>query len=207
MSAEALPPEHRERLLAYARRLLEVNRSVNLTGAKSLEDLLDHIHDSLSIAPYVRSPHVDIGSGGGLPAIPLAIITGATITLVESVVKKAKFLEQMFAELEINGRVIADRAEVAARDPELREAFESATARAVSSAPTVAELTTPFLKIGGRAILQRGSMDARERHALADAASMLGAEVEEEVPQEGDRRIVLVRKTGATPPRFPRRLA
>jgi 16S rRNA (guanine527-N7)-methyltransferase len=75
----------------------------------------------------------------------------------------------------------------------------------VASAPTVAELTLPLLAVGGVAVLQRGTMDARERTALEDASLMLGAEVEEERTVDGERRILLVRKRAATPQRFPRR--
>ncbi|MBV8723287.1 MAG: 16S rRNA (guanine(527)-N(7))-methyltransferase RsmG, partial [Candidatus Eremiobacteraeota bacterium] len=78
-------------------------------------------------------------------------------------------------------------------------------ARAVASAPTVAELLLPFVGPGGVAILQRGTIDARERAALQDAVLVLGGVFEEERQLDGDRRIVLLRKTGPTPPRFPRR--
>jgi 16S rRNA (guanine527-N7)-methyltransferase len=111
----------------------------------------------------------------------------------------------MLSEFGLRGEVVAERAELAAHEPRLREQFASGTARAVSRAPTVAELLLPFLKTGGMAILQRGTMEDRERIALDDASLMLGAKVEDEVRLDGDRRIVLVRKTGATLERFPRR--
>ncbi len=194
-----------EALAHYGELLLETNRHVNLTGADTPEELAPHILDSLTLASYVQPPLVDVGSGGGLPAIPLAIATAVPVTLVESVTKKAAFLEAAIGTLGLDGRVIPERAELAGRDPELRERFASATARAVSSAPTVLELVVPFLKVGGVAVLQRGKMDARERNAVADAAPMLGAELSDEVALDGDRRILLIRKTVATPTRFPRR--
>jgi 16S rRNA (guanine527-N7)-methyltransferase len=126
--------------------------------------------------------------------------------MVESTRKKAAFLERAAQLLGIEARIFAERAETAGRRPELRDAFGSSTARAVSSAPTVLELSAPFLRPGGTAVLQRGNMDERERNALADAAPMLGAAVEREVNLDGERRIVLVRKLTATPPRFPRRI-
>ena len=189
----------------YGARLLAANKRVNLTGAKSAAELFPHLLDSLTIAPYVEDSLVDVGSGGGLPAIPLAIATGIPITLVESTVKKARVLEEMLAAFELEGQVIPERAEVAARNPKLREQFQCATARAVSTAPTVAELTLPFLATGGLAVLQRGTLGEPERHALEDAALMLGGQLEEELHLEGERRILLVRKTGTTPDRFPRR--
>ncbi|HTU83857.1 MAG TPA: 16S rRNA (guanine(527)-N(7))-methyltransferase RsmG [Candidatus Acidoferrales bacterium] len=192
-------------LAQYAFAILESNRRFNLTGAKTAAELVPHLIDSLSVAPYVREPYVDVGSGAGLPAIPVAIATGARVTLIESTAKKARFLESAMRQLRVHGEVIAERAEVAAHEDRFRERFASATARAVSAAPTVAELVLPLLEAGGVAILQRGAMDARERTALEDAALMLGGEMERELALEGERRILLVRKTGSTPQRFPRR--
>jgi 16S rRNA (guanine527-N7)-methyltransferase len=194
-----------EPLAHYGELVLESNRKFNLTGAKSEEDLVEHLLDSLTVVPYLSAPYVDIGSGAGLPAIPAAIALGIPVTLVETTRKKAQFLQGAMAELHIEGEVIAQRAEVAAHDETLRERFASATARAVAVAPTVAELVLPFLATGGIAVLQRGTIEARERTALEDASLMLGAAVESERHLDGERRIILVRKTGVTALRFPRR--
>jgi 16S rRNA (guanine527-N7)-methyltransferase len=194
-----------EALARYGEMVLEANRSFNLTGAKTPEELVPHIVDSLSVVPFVRDAHVDVGSGGGLPAIPLAIATGVHVTMIETTRKKVQFLQRMLDELSLAGEVISERAEVAAHDERLREQFSSGTARAVASAPTVAELLLPFVTTGGVAILQRGTIDEGERIALQDAALVLGGQVETEHPLDGERRIVLVRKTAATPLRFPRR--
>ncbi|HEY8314055.1 MAG TPA: 16S rRNA (guanine(527)-N(7))-methyltransferase RsmG [Candidatus Baltobacteraceae bacterium] len=195
-----------EPLARYGRLLLEANRRMNLTGAESPDELLPHLLDSLSIAPLVRDSLVDVGSGGGLPAIPLAIATGVPVTMIESTGKKAAFLRAVLDELGLVGRVVAHRAETAGREDDLRERFASGTARAVSSASAVAELLLPFIAIGGTAILQRGRLEPRERNALSDAAPMLGGMVEQEIAQDGDRRVVVVRKREATPSRFPRRI-
>jgi|SRR5579884_305680 len=192
-------------LAHFGELLLETNRRFNLSGADSPEELAPHIVDSVLVAPFVRAPVVDVGSGGGLPAIPIAIVTGAPITMVESTTKKAAFLEAALAQLELHGSVIPERAELAARHADLREQFAGATARAVASAPSVLELTVPFLKVGGVAVLQRGKMDERERNAVGDAAPMLGAEVAEERVLDGGRRLLLIRKVAPTPQRFPRR--
>lgn len=192
-------------LAHYGALLLETNRRFNVSGADTPEELLPHILDSLTIVPYVQGPLVDVGSGGGLPAIPLAIATGIEITMIESTTKKAAFLEAALGTLALAGRVIPERAEIAGRDPGLRDQFACATARAVSSAPTVMELVTPFLRAGGVAVFQRGRLDERERNAVVDAAPMLGAELADEISLDGERRILLVKKTAPTPQRFPRR--
>ncbi|HZT12208.1 MAG TPA: 16S rRNA (guanine(527)-N(7))-methyltransferase RsmG [Candidatus Baltobacteraceae bacterium] len=193
------------RLAQFGAMLLDANRSTNLTGAQSAQDLAEHLLDSLTLVPYVTAPLADVGSGGGLPAIVLAIATGVDMTLIEATRKKAAFLQRAARELDVRATVLAQRAELAAHDAALRGAFGSATARAVSSAPTVLELTLPFLRPGGRALLQRGALDAREREAVADAAPMLGGRLAAEVPLEGERRILIVEKIAPTPARFPRR--
>ncbi len=194
-----------ERLAAYGALLLEVNRHVNLTGAKNTGALLPHLLDALTLAGDVTESLVDVGSGGGLPGIPLALATGARVVLIEPTAKKAAFLSQALAACGISGEVLAERAETMARDERYREQFAFATARAVSSAPTVAELTVPFLRVGGRALLQRASIEPRERQALEDAAPMLGAELVEERPLDGARRILVLEKRSPTEQRFPRR--
>ncbi len=194
-----------ERLAEYGALLLEANQRTNLTGAKSPEALLPHLLDSLTLLPFVREPLVDVGSGGGLPALPLALATGIAVTLIEATAKKARFLERMLAHFDLRGEVLSTRAEVAGREAPYRDHFLSGTARAVASGTASAELLLPFIAPGGVALLQRGSMTPRERNALADAALVLGAELDRVLPVDGDRCIVLLRKTHPTPPRFPRR--
>jgi 16S rRNA (guanine527-N7)-methyltransferase len=193
------------RLERYVALLLERNAKVNLTAARDPDAVGAHVRDALTLLPYVRGPLIDVGSGGGFPAIPLAIASGVSITLVESVGKKARFLTEALDVLGLAGEVVCARAEDAARRPELRERFASATARAVGSLATVLELTVPFLAVGGRALLQRGRADAGEQAAGDDAALVLGARRVEEVDLEGGRRILIFEKDVATSGRFPRR--
>jgi 16S rRNA (guanine527-N7)-methyltransferase len=192
-------------LARFGERVLETNRRFNVTGAKSAQELVPHILDSLSVVPFAREPYVDIGSGGGFPAIPVAIAAGVRVTMIETTLKKAAFLRETLELFGLEGEVIAERVEVAAHDGRLRERFASGTARAVSSAPTVAELLLPLIETGGVAILQRGRDDERERRALEDASLVLGAQLEEDRELGDGRRIVLLRKTAATSLRFPRR--
>ncbi len=193
------------RLAAYGALLLEANRKVNLTGAKDAAGLLPHLLDALTLVNDVTDSLVDVGSGGGLPGIPLAIATGARVVLIEPIAKKTAFLERALLELGLDGEAIAERAEIVARDVRFREQVAFATARAVSRASTVAELTVPFLRLGGRALLQRTIMEPRERQALEDAAPMLGATLIEEREVDGNRRILVLEKARLTEQRFPRR--
>lgn len=205
LEAGGAPPEHLDRLARYGEAVLEANLQFNLTGAKTASEFAPHILDSLTIAPQIHDSLVDVGSGGGLPAIPLAIVTGLPVLMIETTLKKARFLEAVIDELRLEAAVVAERAELAGHDPRFRESFITGTGRAVASAPTVAELLLPLIVVGGAAVLQRGTMDERERHALSDAALMLGGRVESERMLDGERRVIVVRKIAPTAARFPRR--
>ena len=206
----------RLRLERFVDLLVDRNETLNVTGARTAEAYAEHVRDSLVLAPFIGGPLIDVGSGGGFPAIPLAIVTGTHVTLIESVAKKARFLRETVGSLGLPAVVIAERAEAAAGRAELREAFACATARAVGPATTVLELVIAFLRVGGVALLQRGGLDQRERSAVADAALILGAELVEErlEPAPADasgiafdegRRVLVLRKLTPTPRRFPRR--
>ncbi len=195
-------------LRRYVDLLLARNAAFNLTAARDAAAAEGHVRDSLTLVPYIAEPFVDVGSGGGFPAIPLAIATGFRGTLVESVAKKARFLRETIEALGLPLDVRDQRAEEAARDPGLRERFVAATGRAVGSIPTVLELTLPFLRAGGVAVLQRGAVGPAERDAASDAALMLGGRIEADLRayEPGDeRRVLLVRKVSPSAVRFPRR--
>ena len=202
---ESLDTIQRRHLARYGSLLLDANRRVNLTGAKDVAALTPHIVDSLAVRPYVTGSLIDIGSGGGLPAIPLAITTEAPCTMIDAVGKKVHFLRSVIADLALPAHALHGRAESLAFDENLRAVFMTATARAVAAAPTVLEYAMPFLAIGGHAILQRGALDERERQATADASLVLGGRLIEEISLEGSRRLLIVRKERETPLRFPRK--
>jgi 16S rRNA (guanine527-N7)-methyltransferase len=205
LQAAGVEPGLAERLAVYAALVLAANRRVNLTGARDGTAFAAHILDALTLRHDVVPPLIDVGSGNGVPGIPLALATGAEVTLLEPIGKRARFLQSALETLGLTGRTVALRAEDAARDPAYREQYATATARAVAGAPTAAELTVPFLATGGRALLQRGSLDQRDRDAVADAALVLGAELIEERPLDGERRIVILEKRSPTNLRFPRK--
>jgi 16S rRNA (guanine527-N7)-methyltransferase len=205
LAAGGVPTEHLSQLAQYVELVLEANRKFNLTGARCVEEFVPHILDGLTVVPYIRSPYIDVGSGAGLPGIPVAIVTGARTVLLEATTKKAAFLKDAIAALGVAAEIVGARAEDAGRKPDLREGFASATARAIASAPTALELAAPLLALGGVAILQRGAIAGDERTALEAAALMLGCTVDAEVALDGERRLILVRKTSPTPDRYPRR--
>lgn len=205
LEARGVAPQRVARLARYGALVLEGNRRFNLSAARTADAIVEHLLDSLTVLPYVAAPYLDVGSGGGFPAVPVAVAADFGVTMIEATVKKARFLQSLPAALDIEVTVIPERAETAAHRPDLRGTFASATCRAVASANASLELTVPFLRPGGVAVLQRGSLEPDERSALEDAAMVLGGRFEREITLEGVRRIVLVRKVAPSPARFPRR--
>lgn len=145
----------------YGEEILRWNRAVRLVGPRDPGGVDVQIADALY--PFLLRPPsfplVDIGSGAGLPAIPIAVaFPGATVLCVEPLAKRASFLRHAARVLGLGGvRVLACRAEEAVvREPGLGGAFSCATARAVSDVPTLLALARPFLAAEGRAFLPRG---------------------------------------------------
>ncbi len=95
------------------------------------------------------------------------------MTLLEPIKKRAAFLADALTELGLDGEIVAARAEDARATRRTASDSPTATARAVAAAPTVAELTVPFLAVGGRALLQRGSLETAERNAVPTPRSSL----------------------------------
>ena len=196
-----------EPLARYAVLVLEANSKFNLTGARSVDEFVPHILDSLTVVPYIRGPYIDIGSGAGLPGVPVAVATGVATTLLEATAKKAAFLKESTEALGLSTkvRIMGSRAEDIGRDPGLREHFSTATIRAVAGGPAAVELASPLIAIGGLVVLQRGQADLSVKAQLARAAEAVGCTVEAEIPLNTGRRLVLIRKVAAVSEEFPRR--
>ena len=202
------PPEALERLTRYGDLLLERNREFNLTGARDADAIAEHIADALTLLPLIELPGelIDVGTGGGLPGIPLAIARGIPLTALDATAKKIGFVADTMERLGVRGQAIARRAETVARDAAFRERFTYATARALGSGPAVLELTLPFVAVGGRALLQRGAVSDDERSAIRETSLALGGELSEELSLGSERRILIVTKRQPTPQIFPRRV-
>lgn len=151
-----LPPNGETRLLAYLALLDKWNRVYNLTAVREPERMVSHhLLDSLAAVPHFSGPTVlDVGSGGGLPGIPLAIARpDLQVTLIDSVAKKTAFLLQAKAELGLaNLTVATGRVEDFRPDT----GFDSITSRAFSDLKEFVTLTRPLLKPGGRWLAMKG---------------------------------------------------
>src|SRR5579859_1431530 len=169
------------------------------------------IEDCLVLVSYLSDATslVDVGSGGGLPGLPLKImLPRLEVTLVEADGRKAAFLTQACARLGLSGvRVVGRRAEDAAHDAVLREAFDVAVARALAPMPVLAELCLPFVRVGGRLLAQK--TETEDVGAASRAIEMLGGGPARVVAAPSTLRragtIVVVEKIGPTPDAYPRR--
>ncbi len=202
---------------AYEALLLEWNERIALTAIREPHQLrVRHFLDALSCAaatgPLDGQALIDIGSGAGFPGLPLKILyPGLRLTLVDSVAKKARFLELVAAELGLGDvRIIAERAEVLGQDPAHRERYDWATARAVAELRVLAELLLPLVRAGGRALAQKGASAAEELAAAGRAIAALGGGAARIVPvrlpeSEATHHLVIIDKAAATGSRYPRR--
>lgn len=201
----------------YQALLLEWNERLNLTAIRDAAGIQQrHFLDSLSTATVTGDLNgqrlVDVGAGAGFPGLPLKILYPALeVTLVESVAKKARFLEAAVQALAFTGvTIVVDRAENVARISEHREAYDWAVARAVAALPTLAEYLLPLCRIGGRMLAQKGPRAAAEVLEADWAIEKLGGGLatlhEVTVPGLDERRFVVVAvKVAPTPGGYPRR--
>ncbi|HEX9095751.1 MAG TPA: 16S rRNA (guanine(527)-N(7))-methyltransferase RsmG [Candidatus Dormibacteraeota bacterium] len=198
----------RPEIQRYAEMLLDWNRTVNLTGARTMDEVLAQIAagDALRAVPWTGIGRViDIGSGGGLPAVPMAIaMPKVHFTLLEANTRKCAFLIQVSAALKLtNLAVAAGRAEELGHQPSLREQFDRAISRAAAPPAVLLELALPFVRPGGDLVAQVSPVDPQ---LLEPAARLLGGGPPRlEHPGDGAGTLLVVPKLGPTPAGFPRR--
>lgn len=216
--------------------ILQGNRQFNLTRIIEPQEFWEkHLWDSLSgIKPWLgegqraesgeqkseeseaipNSPPysvIDIGTGGGFPGVPVAIVHPHwQVTLLDSTRKKLAFVDQMLSELGVeNARTVVERAEQVGHQPQHRDSYDLVLIRAVAAASVCAEYALPLLKIGGTAVLYRGQWTAEEAIGLQTALEKLGGELEHVEAfltplSQGVRHCLYLRKRKPTPALFPR---
>ena len=208
-----LEPHDLHRLGRYLALLLDANTRFNLTAITDPNEAwMRHVLDSLTLLPLIASAEasrvIDVGSGGGLPGIPLAIaMPHVRFTLLEATGKKARFLNEAVQQLGLtNVEVVNDRAEAVGQESSgmCREQFDVVIARAVGRLPVLLELTVPLAKVGGHVLAMKGEKAAGEIAESKAALHRLHAHVVETIPT-ATGVIVLIEKMRKTPRIYPRK--
>lgn len=218
-----LTSDQRGQLVAFRDALFNANQSMNLTAIRDLAGierrlileslrLLAPLDARLSALGGPRPRLIDIGTGGGVPGMVLAIARpDIEVTLLDATGKKIAFLAEVVRDLRLaNVRPMHGRAEEAGLDRAHRDRFDIATARAVASIPALMELGLPLLKRGAFLLLPKGAGIDDELRAGARAGDILGGSILEAsfLPEAGTSittRLVIVEKTAPTPGAYPRR--
>lgn len=204
--------------LEYLGLIKSYSRKMNLTNLKEDEEIvIKHFLDSLSCFESRGitngSKVVDIGSGAGMPGIPVKIVEPSLrLTLLESSLKKAAFLEMVLDRLRLDkARVVRARAEELGRKTGERESHDVVLIRAVGPLSVLVEYGLPLLKQGGLLIAQKAGKVSLEADDAKAAAQMLGGKLGElrevKVPfLEAQRYLAIFKKEKPTPVQFPRRV-
>lgn len=211
-------PELPEKLLRYHALLMDWNTRMDLTAVTDEAEMVDrHYVDSLM---PLRTPGmlpetgrlIDVGTGAGFPGLPLALACPELhVTLMDAQQKRLTFLQAVIDELNVtNVTLLHRRAEDAARDPQLREQFDVAVARAVAPLAVLAEYLLPFVKVGGKTLCWKGPGLMDELPQGRKAAFLLGGQVGEAVPcpfpgREWQHQLLSIQKTGKTARQYPRK--
>lgn len=214
-----LDSETERRLRDLIGLLQEWNARFNLTSIRDTEGIaVKHVLDSLApamrgwCATDGRRPDtlLDVGSGAGFPALPLAIVYPDTrVTALESTRKKCEFIALAAARLGLDVRVVNGRAETEGQRPVLRERFDLVLARAVAYLPALAEYCLPFARVGGCFVAMKSESVEQEIADGLPAVEALGGRLREPVPYalpglSGARWLLPVEKIFRTPPQYPR---
>ncbi|MGZ8475016.1 MAG: 16S rRNA (guanine(527)-N(7))-methyltransferase RsmG [Candidatus Limnocylindria bacterium] len=214
--ASTLPLGFADAAEAYVGLLLNANRRLNLTRVVEPEAIARlHLLDSLAALPWIDELQprraLDLGSGGGVPGLVLAIARPSMAwTLLDSAGKKADALRSFATALGLeNVVVIGERAETLGRTPGHRESYDLVTARACAALPVLVEYALPLVRVGGALLAWKGRPAAAELAGGAIAAATLGGGGPSVRPSGhealGDHRFVFIRKERPTPTAYPRR--
>lgn len=213
----ALTAEQIGQFAVYNEMLLDWNTRMNLTALTAPEDVaVKHIIDSLTAYDAAlfdaAKTLIDVGTGAGLPGIPLAVFAPhIRVTLMDALQKRVRFLTEVTAAMGLtNVRCIHARAEEAARAKEHRAAYDIALSRAVARMPVLLEYTMPFVRTGGTVLALKGRAYAEEAEEGTRAAQILGGGTIHARPVhlpglDDVRAILSVTKERPTPKAYPRR--
>ena len=217
LNSLTLSEEQAEKLFDLTERMLEVNKSMNLTAiTEENAVILKHYADSVSMSEYIpqNASLLDVGCGAGFPTLPLAIFRpDIRITALDGTAKRIEYVKAAANMLCLaNGTAIAGRAEDFAHKDEYRESFDIVTARAVAELPILAELCIPFAKKGGLFVAMKASQGEKEAEIAANAIKTCGGKIlsvnKLSLTADGinreERVIIKVEKVAPTLAKYPR---
>ena len=194
----------------YYQTLIEYNEKFNITAITEREEVIvKHFVDSaLGCGKVCGQTHIDIGSGGGFPALPLKILNdNVKLFLVEATGKKCEFLKEVVKRIGLSDvTIINARAEDLAKDLNFREQFDVCTARAVARLNTLCEYCIPFVKVGGSFVAYKGD-SVEEVSESQKAVKILGGKLKENYIYSLDdakRSLVVIEKVTNTDKKYPR---
>ncbi|MFH1715523.1 MAG: 16S rRNA (guanine(527)-N(7))-methyltransferase RsmG [Elusimicrobiota bacterium] len=203
-----------EKLVEYLEAIKNINKVINIVSRETTDNILinKHIYSSFifikSIEQILKERKIDkiadIGTGGGFPGVPIAILfNNIGVTLIDSVTKKTDFLQVLQKSLSIpNIQVINERAEILSHSLDYRERYDIVTARAVASTRICAEYGLALVKIGGYLITIKSLSQEKEIHDDEAFVEKMGGEIS---TQRFNRDImVFIKKVKATPKSLPR---
>ena len=197
--------------------LVEWNKKINLTAITEKKEVyLKHFYDSIApiLQGRIKNQNIkllDIGAGAGFPSLPMKILYPALdVTVIDSLNKRILFLNHLADELDLEKvHFYHGRAEDFAQDKDFRAQFDIVTARAVARMQILAELTIPFLKVGGRLLALKATNAPEELTEANNALSLLFSKVKEnssyQLPNGDPRYITIVDKKKETPNKYPRK--
>jgi 16S rRNA (guanine527-N7)-methyltransferase len=210
--------QQQEQFAEYYRALIAANEHVNLTRITAEDEVyLKHFYDSLT--PLLAFPDLfagkkslcDVGAGAGFPSVPMRLIKpDLSVTIVDSLGKRLKFLADLLAKLDVADlKLVHARAEDAGRNAAYREQFDLVTARAVANLPVLSEYCLPLVKKNGYLIALKGPKAQTEIEAAQKAIKVLGGQVtaaqELTLPHSSEERtLVVIKKVKPTPKKYPR---
>lgn len=211
--ALSLPEDIQQTLCAFGEAMVKQNEVMNLTAITEPTAVAKlHLLDSLTVlkcAELSGKTLIDVGCGAGFPGVPLAIACpGAKITLLDSLGKRMKWLEEILPQLGVNAECVTARAEEAVA--QRRETYDLATSRAVARLNILLELTAPYVKIGGAVLALKGSAAREELEEAKNAIKKLGLKLETIHDFDFDgaiHSVIVLRKVSRTPAQYPRRFA
>lgn len=209
-----LTEDQLEQFQIYYDYMCEYNAHTNIVASTDKDIVLKkHFLDSLAFNKLPNIPEkfklIDIGSGGGFPAIPIAIAYPETkVFAVDSVGKKAVFLTQLAHKLDKEKQVKVYNTRAEELEPKLKGKFHFATARAVAPLNTLAEYCLPFVKVGGYFVAYKAKTTDDEVKEAKKALQVLGGKVvkiiDYKIDEETTHKLVVIKKTKKTPEKFPR---